>query len=358
MILAVGSAVPPHPWLPPRQPNRDTGVLDAARADRSAPGVLAPRIELHDITTILDDQAILYGLRLVVPAGKVTVLMGPSGSGKTTLIKHIVGLREPDEGTVRIDGRDLWASTPAQWQAIRRGMGAMLGGYNLYSTSMFSSYTVLENLTYTLSTLGVPEDEQLDRSWARLRELLLDNMADQTPDTLPAHASKRFALARALVADAPLTVLDEIDVGLDREHATAMLDAVRWMRARTGCTLLITTHNLELARSVADHLAVLVNGRIVAAGPPAEILDGVESTDDFDRRFEFSDRVYPPRPEDAEAATESATADAATESATEYRRPEDARRPGRYPGRPTVSVATVTAVTLLIVVFVIVKLLA
>jgi phospholipid/cholesterol/gamma-HCH transport system ATP-binding protein len=263
---------------------------------------VAPDVVLDNITTILDDCAVLHRLRLEIPAGQVTVLMGPSGSGKTTLIKHIVGLREPDGGTVLIDGRDIWDSSPEQWQEIRRGMGAMLGGSTLFTTSTFSSLTVLQNLTYTLEMLGVPEQLRADRAMARLRELGLLAESDVKPEMLPAHANKRLALARALVADAPLTVLDEIDVGLDRLHAGAMLDAVHKLRERVRCTLLVTTHNLELARELADNLAILVNGRIVAFGPPSEVLDGVVSTEDFDRKFEFSDYRGPARLEEAEAA--------------------------------------------------------
>jgi phospholipid/cholesterol/gamma-HCH transport system ATP-binding protein len=309
--------------------------------------LLAPGLELHDITTIVDDAAVLHQLNLSVPAGKVTVLMGPSGAGKTTLIKHVLGLLEPNGGSVLIAGRDIWDSTPEQWKEIRKGMGAMLGGHNLYSTSVFSSYTVLENLTYTLKSMGVPEDEQVDRSRAMLRALMLDDLADHLPEKLPAHASKRLALARALVAEAPLTVLDEIDVGLDREHSGAMLEAVRRMRARTGCTLLLTTHNLELARTLADNLAVLINGRIVAAGPPAEVLDGVETTDDFDRRFEFSDFVGPPRLDPAEVA--------ALQRRVEGRDP-NIRRPGQFSGDPRMIWGAAAVVILIIVLFVVVKL--
>lgn len=261
-----------------------------------------PEVELDGITTIIGGSAVLHGLRLYVPAGKVTVLMGPSGVGKTTMIKHVLGLLEPDAGTVRIAGRNVWDASPEEWRRIHRRQGAMLGGHTLYGTSMFSSMTVLENLTYTLRALGVPERQRRERAMARLREVHLADRVDQLPEQLPSHAAKRLALARALVADAPLTILDEIDIGLDNEHRAGMLAAVRNLHERTGCTLLITTHTLELARSMADHLAVLVNGRIVAAGPPGEVLAGVHSTEDFDCRFEFSDFVGPPWLTDAEAA--------------------------------------------------------
>ena len=271
---------------------------------------VAPEVVLDNITTILNRSAVLHRLNLEIPAGKTTVLMGPSGGGKTTLIKHIVGLLEPNGGAVLIDGRDVWDSSAEQWQDVRRGMGAMLGGSTLFTTSTFSSLSVLENLTYTLEMLGVPEQLREERAMARLRELGLLAEINLKPELLPAHANKRLALARALVADAPLTVLDEIDVGLDRVHAGAMLDAVHKLRERTRCTLLVTTHNLELARELADTLAILVNGRIIACGPPSEVLDGIVTTEDFDRKFEFSDYQGPAMLGDAEAAAVSRPAPA------------------------------------------------
>jgi phospholipid/cholesterol/gamma-HCH transport system ATP-binding protein len=269
-------------------------VVPAVEAD-------APEVVLDDITTILHDSAVLHRLRLVIPAGQLTVLMGPSGAGKTTMIKHIVGLLEPSGGTVRIDGRDIWDLGKEDMRTVRRGIGAMLGGHNLYNTSIFSSYTALDNLIVTLEGQGVPEGERQERAMARLREMRLEDMADRKPDAMPAHARKRLALARALVTDSPLTVLDEIDVGLDHAHSVAMVDGLRRLRERTACTLLITTHTLDLAREIADNLAILVNGRIVAFGPPEEVLDGIETTDDFDRKFEFSDYQGPPKLADAEA---------------------------------------------------------
>lgn len=265
---------------------------------------IPPEVVVDDVTTILDESVVMHHLRLVVPPGEITVLMGPSGVGKTTLIKHVVGLLEPSGGTVRIGGKDIWEMNKEQLREVRKGIGAMLGGQNLFNTSIFSSYTVLENLTYTLESHGVSPQECHDRAMARVRELNLIEMFDRKPEALPAHANKRLALARALVVDAPFTVLDEIDVGLDAEHSAAMMNGVRSLRERTGCTLLMTTHNLSLARELADNLAIMVNGRIVAFGPPDEVLEGIESTEDFDRKFEFSDFQGPPRMEDAEAAAE------------------------------------------------------
>jgi phospholipid/cholesterol/gamma-HCH transport system ATP-binding protein len=303
---------------------------------------IPPEVVVDDVTTILDGTAVMHHLRLVVPPGQITVLMGPSGVGKTTLIKHIVGLLEPSGGTVRIGGRDIWDMEKEQLREVRKGIGAMLGGHNLFSTSIFSSYTVLNNLIYSLEANGVPVQERHDRAMARLRELHLVDMFDLKPAELPAHANKRLALARALVLDAPLTVLDEIDVGLDAQHSTAMLNGVRSLRERTGCTLLLTTHNLSLARELADNLAIMVNGRIVAFGPPEEVLDGIVSTEDFDRKFEFSDFQGPPRLEDAEAAAERL-------------RPEE---PKKFTFDPQMMIIAVVAIVLVTAVFLALKIFA
>ncbi len=306
--------------------------------------MIPPAVLLDSITTMFDDSVVMHQLRLLVPAGKVTVLMGPSGVGKTTLIKHIVGLLEPDGGNVRIGDREVWGTSPDELRELRKGIGAMLGGHNLFSTSVFSSMTVLENLTYTLEALGVPLDQRHDRAMARLRELHLVEEFDRKPEELPAHATKRLALARALVVDGPLTVLDEIDVGLDAQHSSAMVAGIRNLRQRTGCTLLLTTHNLDLARALADNLAIMVNGRIVAFGPPDEVLEGIKSTEDFDRRFEFSDYIGPPRLEDAEAAADR-------------KRPKP-RKVFQFSVDPQMVVIAVVALILLTAVFLALKLFA
>jgi phospholipid/cholesterol/gamma-HCH transport system ATP-binding protein len=276
----------------------------ALTSGTSAAGAELPGIEVENLTSIFGNTVVLYRLGLQVPAGEVTVLMGPSGVGKSTLVKHILGLLEPAGGTVRIGDRDVWSSSHRQQRAVPTGVSAMLGGSSLFNTSVFGSLSVLGNLTATLKALGVPQHEHRERAVARLRELKILDVANRLPGQLPGHAVKRLALARALVADAPVAVLDEIDVGLDGEHSIAAIEAIRGLRRRTGCTLLLTTHNLELARSLGDHLAILVNGRIVAYGPPAQLLDGVESSEEFDRRFEFSDYLGPARLRDAWAAAD------------------------------------------------------
>jgi phospholipid/cholesterol/gamma-HCH transport system ATP-binding protein len=260
---------------------------------------VAPQVLLDNITTVIDDEAVLHRLRLEIPAGKITVLMGPSGGGKTTLIKHLVGLLEPTGGAVLVDGRSLWSSNLKEWDAFYKLLGTMVGGHTLYNAWTFASMTVLQNLMYSLEIFGVPKALREYRALTCLDDLDLILEQDLFPEELPAHGQKRLALARALVLDAPLTVLDEIDVGMDRTHNVAILKAVRAVHERVGATMFITTHDIDVARALADNLAILVHGRIVAVGPPQEVLEGIVTPEDFDRRFEFSDYRGPAQLEEA-----------------------------------------------------------
>lgn len=249
----------------------------------------APGVHLQDITTVVDDTPVLHRLTLDVPPGMITMLMGPSGSGKTTMIKHVTGMLEPDRGTVTVGGRNVWEADDATMRSIRMTMSVMLGGSSVFGTSLFWSLSAYENLEYSLRAHDVPEKERERRAMQMLTEVGLGAQAADRPDALPAHACKRLALARALVCDTPLLILDDIEAGLDSAHAAQMISAVERWRERTEGTVLITTHDIKLARELGENLAILGNGRIVASGDAAELLDGVESSDEFDRRFAVSD---------------------------------------------------------------------
>jgi ABC-type transporter Mla maintaining outer membrane lipid asymmetry ATPase subunit MlaF len=252
---------------------------------------------LTGVTTVLDDTPVLLRLGLRVPPGGLVAVIGPSGSGKTTLVRHLAGVLAPGAGRVEIGGRDLYGLPDEQRRDLQRRAGVLLGGSSLFESSLFASETATGNVRRGFSGSAVPARRQ-DRAVARqLAELGLAAWADVLPAAMPAHARRRVGLARALVADPPLLVLDEIETGLDTLTAPAVLAA---LRARRGCsTIVLTTHDLDLARALDAELAVLCHGRITARGPAPSLLHAVADSGELDERFRASDVAGPPRMEEA-----------------------------------------------------------
>jgi phospholipid/cholesterol/gamma-HCH transport system ATP-binding protein len=256
-----------------------------------------PAIDFTDVTTTIDDTPVLFRLGLHLAPGTVTVLMGPSGSGKTTLVRHLAGLVAPGRGTVTVDGVDVHAAGEAQLRRLRRGMSVLFGGPSVFESSLFGSLSAYDNLAYALDGRGLSPERVERIAMHRLREMRLHDRAGALPAELPAHGRKRLAIARTLAVEAPVLVLDELETGLDAAHADTLVAAVREQHERTGATVLVTTHDIALARELADTVAILCHGRIVACGPPSELLHGVADADDFDRRFRISDFLGPPDPD-------------------------------------------------------------
>ena len=252
-----------------------------------------PQVRFEDVTTTLGDEVVLHRLNLELPPGQVTVLMGASGAGKTTLARQLVGLLRPDSGRISIGDRSVSDTDGRELRALRAQMGVMLGGTTLFDASVFGSLTVYENIAYPLRLRGSDDDAVHTRTTRWLHALQLDGLADRMPEELPAHTRRRVALGRALVADQLLVVLDDVDVCMDATTAAPTVRAIREAQRRTGATMLVTTHDITLARALGDRLAVLANRRIVASGSPAKLLEGVLDAADFDHRFRVMDSLGP-----------------------------------------------------------------
>lgn len=248
----------------------------------------------------------LRGVDLHLDAGTTTALVGASGSGKTTLMKHILGLVQPDEGTVTIGGQDVWASNPAQLREMRRNLSALHGGSTVYEGSVLGSVSVRENLLTRLHekyanpstaaggsatkvnnnpyvrlwTEGLQQVEALPQLAERAQHWLdrfeLSDVADLFPHQASAGQRRRAALAAALSVDAQLYLLDDPDGAIDRRLRRTIVEAIAETRARTGATMLIATHDLDLAEAVSDKIAVLAGGRIVVHSEPEYALYGIE----------------------------------------------------------------------------------
>lgn len=279
--------------------NESPGDTTATTPDHG-PRPPAPEVRCTELAVRLGGKDVLRGVDLHVPAGSITALVGASGSGKSTLVKHLLGLMSPDDGAVSIGGQDVWASTPDQLLDLRRNLSALHGGPTIYDGSAFASLSVRENLLAILFekhtnpagdtrkggaasnpylklwTECVPRravaPDLLERAQQWLDRLGLSEVADQRMYEVSAGLRRRAALGATLAVDAPLYVLDDPDGAIDAIHRQIVVDALLDTHARTGATMLIVTHDIDLALAVADRIAVLTRGRIVFQGDPDDAL--------------------------------------------------------------------------------------
>lgn len=242
----------------------------AANAERRGTGAT---IELAGVVKEFGATRALDGVDLEVPSGEVTVLLGPSGAGKTVTIKHVLGLLEPTRGVVRIEGRSLARLTEAELYELRRGMGVVLQGTLPFTCGLFYSMNVFENVAFVLrERTRMPEAEIRATVLAHLGMVGLADRAGAMPDQLSAGMTKRVALARALVADSRIVIIDDFDSGIDGVRLALLCDLLRDTQRATGATYLVSTHDMSAARRLADRLAVINEGRIVASGDAEEVL--------------------------------------------------------------------------------------
>ncbi|WP_419896773.1 ABC transporter ATP-binding protein [Roseomonas sp. USHLN139] len=203
---------------------------------------------------------------LEVPAGQIGVLLGESGSGKSTLLRMANRLVEPDAGRVLVAGRDI-AGQPVE--ELRRGIG-----YVIQSVGLFPHWTVARNIATVPRLLGWEAARIAARVDALLRLVNLppEEFRDRLPAELSGGQAQRIGLARALAADPPLLLMDEPFSALDPGTRRDLQAELRRIHAETGKTILFVTHDVEEALVLADRLAVLDGGRLLAEGAPRDLL--------------------------------------------------------------------------------------
>ncbi len=202
------------------------------------------------------------GIDLVVEPGEIFGLLGPNGAGKTTTMKMLATLLIPTSGTIRVLGIDP-LERPRE---VRARLGAMLSG----ERSLYWKLTARENLEYFAALYHVPPAETKERIARVLAAVKLTDRADDYVERYSTGMRQRLALARALLPDPPLVVLDEPTVGLDPQASRDLRDRVRELKAQ-GRTVLLTTHYMEEADQLCDRVAIIDHGRIVALDTPAAL---------------------------------------------------------------------------------------
>jgi len=202
------------------------------------------------------------GIDLRVETGEIFGVLGPNGAGKTTTLKMLSTLLEPTSGEAYVLGIDVRAHP----REVRARLGAMLSG----ERSLYWKLTARENLEYFAALYHVPPSETRRRIDAALESVKLTDRAEDYVERYSTGMRQRLALARALLPDPPLLILDEPTVGLDPQASRDLRERVRDLQ-RHGRTVLLTTHYMEEADQLCDRIAIIDHGRIVALDTPAAL---------------------------------------------------------------------------------------
>lgn len=219
------------------------------------------RLRLEGIAKAYNGQDVVRDIDLSVNAGEFCVVLGPSGSGKTTIMNLIAGFAAPSAGDIRVDGKSITGLAPHH-----RNIGMMFQGYGL-----FSHMTVFENVAFPLRARGVGKAEVRRRVDHMLEIVELGALAGRKPDQLSGGQQQRTALARALVFEPALLLMDEPLAALDRRLRERMQIEIRALQRKLAITVLFITHDQEEAMSLADRLVVMRNGQIEQVGSPLDV---------------------------------------------------------------------------------------
>jgi len=198
-----------------------------------------------------------------LPRGEMLALLGPSGCGKTSILRMIAGLVVPTSGSILLDGREI-SQTPVH----ERNMGMVFQAY-----ALFPHMTIAQNIAFGLEMRGIPKTESARRVARALDLVKLTGLGDRTINQLSGGQQQRCAIARSLVIEPALLLLDEPLSNLDAKLRDEMRDEIRDIQKRTNVTTIFVTHDQDEALSMADRVAVMSDGRLEQIGTPRQIFD-------------------------------------------------------------------------------------
>lgn len=237
---------------------------------------------VEDLWKSFGKRTVLKGVSFSVKKGGKTVIIGPSGAGKSTILRTINLLIRPDRGRIFLEGTEI-TSPKVDPVEVRKNIGFVFQHYNL-----FLHMNVMKNVMFGLVKVKkLPENEAKKRASEALRAVgIKESLWDKYPSQLSGGEQQRVAIARAIVMEPKLMLFDEPTSALDPELIGEVLDTMKKL-AKGGMTMIVVTHELGFAASVADEVIFFDNGEIVEKGPPSKILFSPEKerTKEFLRKM-------------------------------------------------------------------------
>ncbi len=261
--------------------DRSVGSSAVSPLDPDATSARRPLDEIADGEAIISfrgvhksfgDKHILQGIDLDFPRGRTTVVIGPSGTGKSVTMKLIVGLLRPEEGDVWFAGTNVPDAPESELMAVRRRIGMMF-----QDGALFDSMTVGDNIGFPLRRHTKLGDGEIDDRVAHsLEQVGLPGIEDQMPASLSGGMRKRVSLARAIIHEPEIVMFDEPNSGLDPLTSDEIDNLISRMKEELGVTFVVISHDIVGTFAVADRIAMLYNGQLVANGTREEVLNTSE----------------------------------------------------------------------------------
>lgn len=252
-------------------------------------------VEVRDLHFSYEDNAVLKGIDLVVPRGKIVAILGVSGCGKTTLLKQLGGQLRPARGSVRFENRVVHELNNAELYAMRRKMGMMF-----QVSGLFSDLSVFDNIAYPIREhTDLPPDVVRDLVLMKLHAVGLRGAHALRTSELSGGMERRVALARAIALDPMLIMYDEPFAGLDPISLSTVANLIRRLNDALGLTSIVVTYDVSESLKVADYVYLIHDGVVEAEGSAAAMID---SSDPFVRQFVHAEPdgpvafQYPGRP--------------------------------------------------------------
>src|SRR5262252_2691259 len=253
----------------------------------------SPVISLRDHVVRYGRPQELNGVNLDVEQGEVMVLLGGSGSGKSTMLRQIIGLDRPSSGTVHVHGVDINRCSPQELKRIRKTMGV-----TFQESALFNSLSIEENVALPLRELTTLADPVIEiMVYMKLAAVGLGEAAKKMPKELSGGMKKRAAVARAIALDPEILIFDEPSAGLDPIVAAALDELILSLKRAFCMTILVVTHEMASAFRIADRIAMLYKGTLIAVDAKEQFL-----ANKHPRIRQFLDRQPDSVPEEAAEA--------------------------------------------------------
>jgi phospholipid/cholesterol/gamma-HCH transport system ATP-binding protein len=224
-------------------------------------------IRVQDVHKSFGSQKVLDGINLDVERGKITVIIGKSGGGKSVLMKHLIGLVKPDSGQIWIEGAEITCLGERQLNEVRKRFGMLF-----QDAALFDSMSVEENVAFPLREHTNLRESEIGRiAGEKLRQVGLFGVGEKMPSDLSGGMKKRVGLARALALDPEIVLFDEPTSALDPIISITIEDLIKETQLRLKKTYVVISHDILGMFRIADKVAMLYEGKIVAFGTPYEI---------------------------------------------------------------------------------------